>query len=146
MYTFSNRNHATESSRLFSPDPSTDYGSYFSTLGETELRNWNSGGMTMRSFEPSLADDTMPLVRRIAPTPLRMILTDGDTLCLIQEQLKAYASEGQHESLLVVPGHHYSVYTTAKDMMITCSREWFVKHLTSKGHPILGMHDGPSGV
>ena len=119
----------------FENDPSADYDQYWATFGEEERRNWNPR-LTVRSFEPTPLDDILHLMKRIAPTPLRMILTDQDTLCSTPTQLEAYASALEPKSLLVVPGTHYSIYTKGKDTSITAAREWFVEHLTSEGHSL----------
>jgi hypothetical protein len=112
----------------FANDPSTDYGSYWATFGDAEKRNWNPR-ITLRSFEATVIDDILPLMAKIAPTPLRMILTDQDTLCSTPRQLEAFAAAGEPKSLMVLPGHHYALYTTWKDAAIAAARAWFVEHL-----------------
>ncbi len=112
----------------FANDPGTDYGSYWATFGDAEKRNWNPR-ITLRSFEVTVLDDILPLMAKIAPTPLRMILTDQDTLCSTPRQLEAFAAAGEPKSLMVLPGHHYALYTTWKDAAIAAARAWFVEHL-----------------
>lgn len=123
-------------------DPSTDAGSYKATFGDEERRN-DHARVTLRSFEQTLAHDIRHLMPLIAPTPLRMILADHDTTCPVAAALEAYASALEPKSLLVLPGHHYSLYTTWKDVAITAARDWFVRHLTphvqasAAGHPVI---------
>ena len=95
---------------------------------KSEKRNWNPR-VTLRSFEVTILDDILPLMAKIAPTPLRMILTDQDTLCSTPRQLEAFAAAGEPKSLMVLPGHHYALYTTWKDAAIAAARAWFVEHL-----------------
>lgn len=112
-------------------DPSTPAGSYHATFGDEELRNYN-GRVSLRSFEPTLAHDIRHLMKLIAPTPLRMILASEDTTCPFTIALEAYSSALEPKSLIVLPGHHYSLYTTWKDTAIAAAREWFVEHLISE--------------
>jgi len=124
------------------PDPSTDAGSYKATFGDAERRN-DHARVTLGSFELTLAHDIRHLMRLIAPTPLRMVLADQDTTCPFATALEAYASAMEPKSLLVHSRHHYSVYTTWKDVAITAAREWFVRHLnpevqvTAAAHAVL---------
>ncbi|WP_225440126.1 alpha/beta hydrolase [Amycolatopsis eburnea] len=113
----------------FPEDPTTDYGSHFATFGDEERRNWNKR-VTLRSFEPTPIDDIMPLMKQIAPTPLRMILTNPDADCSTDLQLAAYAAAGEPKSIMVLPGHHYILYTEWKDVAVAAARDWFVEHLT----------------
>ncbi len=110
-------------------DPSTPAGSYKATFGDEERRN-DHARVTLRSFEQTLAHDIRHLVPLIAPTPLRMILADQDTTCPFPIALEAYVSAREPKSLVVLPGHHYSLYTTWKDVAISVAREFFVEHLT----------------
>ena len=105
-----------------------DHAAYWSTFGAAERRNFNLR-MTLRSFEPTLADDISGLVKAISPTPLRMILTDRDTMCDTNYQLQVYATAQQPKSLMVLPGNHYGLYLDGKAAAIAAAREWFVTYL-----------------
>jgi len=109
-------------------DPATDYGSYWATFGEAEKRNWTPH-LTLQSFAPSLADDILPLMPRIAPRPMLLLLTSDDALCSTDQQLVAYQSVDGPKSLQVYPGHHYSLYTTWKAEALGAAVEWFARHL-----------------
>jgi uncharacterized protein len=109
----------------FDTGPGTDYGQYWAGFGEAERRNWNPR-ITLRSLEPSLASDIRHLIKLISPTPLRMVLADGDYL---EGQMEAYEAALEPKSLIRVEGSHYSVYTTWKDKTINAAREWFTQHL-----------------
>jgi dienelactone hydrolase len=105
-----------------------DHAAYWSTFGEAERRNFNLR-MTLRSFEPTVSDDVCGLVKTISPTPLRMILTDRDTMCDTNYQLEVYATALEPKSLMVLPGNHYALYLDGKEASIAAAREWFVTHL-----------------
>jgi uncharacterized protein len=105
-----------------------DHAAYWATFGEAERRNFNPR-MTLRSFEPTLADDIAGLIKTISPTPLRMILTDRDTMCDTNYQLEVYATAKEPKSLMVLPGNHYGLYLDGKEASIAAAREWFMIHL-----------------
>jgi len=107
-------------------DPDAEHADYWATFGKAEQRNWNRR-LTLRSFEPALGTDIMFLMRDIAPTPLLMILADADTSG--RDQLAAFEAAGEPKSLLMLHGHHYSVYTEHKEQAIAAARDWFVEHL-----------------
>lgn len=112
----------------FPNDPNTDYGSYWATFGEAEKRNWTPR-VSLQSFWPTMADDVMALMPKIAPRPLLMIIADEEHPVLLASQRAAYEAAGEPKSLLVGHGHHYSVYTTWKDEAIGAAREWFAEYL-----------------
>ena len=115
----------------FPDDPATDYGSYWATFGEMEKRNWTPH-VTLQSFTPTLADDILPLMSRIAPRPLLMLLASADNVCSTDQQILAYQAVEGPKALQVYPGHHYSLYTTWKTEALTSAVEWFVRHLDPK--------------
>ena len=110
----------------FDTSPGTEHHEYWSTFGEAERRNWTPH-MTLRSLEPSLATDVRPLMPAISPTPLLMILTEGDFMFGFQKA--GYDAALEPKSLLTLPGHHYAAYTTVKSLAIAAAKAWFVEHL-----------------
>jgi len=107
-------------------DPTTEYHEHFSRFGEAELRNWKKR-MTFSSYDPSLATDITPLLKLITPRPLLLLLTDKDYL--FPGQMVAYQTLPEPKSLLILPGHHYALYTRHKQLAIEIARDWFVRHL-----------------
>ena len=112
----------------FPTDANTEHGSYWATFGEAEKRNWNPR-VTVRSFAPALADDITPLLSKIAPTPVLLVVADGDVFCPPDASQAAFELLGEPKELMVVNGHHYSVYTEWKDRTTAAARDWFIKHL-----------------
>jgi uncharacterized protein len=115
------------------PDPSAEHYERNMAFGEAELRNYKNR-LTMRSFAPTIAHEITHLMRRISPKPLRMVLTEGDTL--FAGQMEAFNAALEPKSLIVFPGHHYALYaqgkerdTTGLDKAVAAAREWFVEHL-----------------
>ena len=111
-----------------SPEGSdTGDGEYQATWGEEERRNYK-GRVTLQSYQPTILADITPLMSQIAPTPLLMLIADNDVL---PAQHEAFESALEPKSLVELPGHHYSLYTTAKDDAIAYAREWFVEHMVA---------------
>ena len=106
------------------PSDSDDQVASFS---EECLRKWKRRH-TFRAIAPNLANDVIPLMKQISPTPLLMILAEGDVL---PGQRQAYEEALEPKSLLLHEGHHYSVYTTWNEQAVTRARDWFAAHLTS---------------
>ena len=104
-------------------------GEYQSTWGEAERRNYK-GRVTLQSYQPTVLTDMTLLVGHIAPTPLRMIIAEGDVLVVGQRE--AFKAAAEPRSLIELKGHHYSPYTTAKKVAISSAQEWFVQHLGKK--------------
>jgi len=107
-------------------------GAYPATWGDEQRRN-SKGRITLQSYQPTVLIDMTPLMELIAPTPLRMLVADGDVL---PGQREAFEAALEPKSLVAFKGHHYSLYTTAKEEAIASAREWFVEHLT----PTVPMH------
>jgi len=110
--------------------PDTEPGSYLATHGEAERRNWGKR-ISLQSFAPTVVDDLICLMPKIAPKPLLMILAKQEHPALLAGQRAAFAAAGEPKSLLEVDGHHYSVYTDWRDTTITAARDWFLEHLRS---------------
>ena len=66
--------------------------------------------VTLRSIDLALAYDVTPYLPRIAPTPLLMIITDDDTTTPTDLALQAFALAHEPKELVIMPGHHYTVY------------------------------------
>jgi fermentation-respiration switch protein FrsA (DUF1100 family) len=124
--------HLGKEPRYVSMDapPDSEPGSYLTTHGEAERRNWGKR-ISLQSFAPTIVDDVTYLIPKIAPKPLLMILAKREHPALLAGQRSAYAAAGQPKSLLEVDGHHYTVYTDWRDATITAARDWFLEHLTS---------------
>ncbi len=118
---------------VYQPDPSAEEYERGLAFNKEELRN-AKGRLTIRSFEPTLALDIVHLMKSISPRPMRMVLTERDTLRA--GQMEAYNAALEPKSLIMFPGKHYDLYpqgkgrdTTARDKAITDAREWFVEQL-----------------
>ena len=85
--------------------------------------------VTLRSLELARAYEPGTYVRRIAPTPLLMIVATGDGLTPADLQQDAFNAAHQPKQLLLLPGGHYSVYTEHFERTSSAAANWFAQHL-----------------
>ncbi|CAN5183660.1 alpha/beta hydrolase [soil metagenome] len=87
--------------------------------------------VTLRSRDLRMAYEPGAWLPRIAPTPLLMIVATSDTRCPTDDQLAAFSTAHEPKSLLLIPGGHYVVYTSARERTTRASIEWFSAHLAT---------------
>jgi len=85
--------------------------------------------VTQRSLELLASYEPGQFVARIAPTPLLMILADGDTQTPYAGQLAAFERAQEPKKLVRIAGGHYDPYTTSFDTAAGAARDWFLTHL-----------------
>lgn len=85
--------------------------------------------VTLRSIEMARMYEPGAFIRRIAPTPLLMIVASEDLTTPTDLQQDAFNEAHQPKRLLVVPGGHYSVYTDHFERTSNAAAEWFAEHL-----------------
>ena len=84
--------------------------------------------VTLRSLELARAYEPAAYIRRIAPTPLLMIVATGDGHDAADLQQEAFNTAHQPKQLLLLPGGHYSVYTEHFERTRRAA-DWFAQHL-----------------
>jgi uncharacterized protein len=104
--------------------------------GEVPLRAVYPGGvvdpegpLTLRSFELYDHYEPAAFIHRISPTPLLMIVPDGDNLTPAEDALDAYERALQPKKLVLVHGEHYDIYERRFPETSAAARDWFVEHL-----------------
>lgn len=85
--------------------------------------------ITVRSLEMYDEYEPAAFIDRISPTPLLMIVASADNITPSEDALAAYNRALEPKSLVVVPGHHHSVYREQFDLTSGVARAWFAKHL-----------------
>ncbi|WP_348984427.1 alpha/beta hydrolase [Achromobacter sp. Bel] len=103
--------------------------SYEYMTGEAERCPSWVNEVTLRSLELARAYEPGMYVRRIAPTPLLMIVATGDGLTPADLQQDAFNAAHQPKQLLLLPGGHYSVYTEHFERTSREAAGWFAHHL-----------------
>jgi fermentation-respiration switch protein FrsA (DUF1100 family) len=85
--------------------------------------------VTLRSLELARSYEPGTYIRRIAPTPLLMIVATQDALTPADMQQDAYNVAHEPKKLLLVEGGHYSVYTQYFNKTSAAAVHWFTEHL-----------------
>ena len=85
--------------------------------------------VTLRSLEMARAYIPGSYIKRIAPTPLLMIVATEDGLTPADQQQEAFLQAHAPKELMLVPGGHYAVYQEHFDATSRAAAEWFGKYL-----------------
>lgn len=85
--------------------------------------------ITLRSLELYSEYEPGSFVERIAPTPLLMVVGDGDSVCPTDLSLGAFHRAREPKRLELYPGGHFSAYTDQFDRAAAAATDWFSEHL-----------------
>jgi fermentation-respiration switch protein FrsA (DUF1100 family) len=81
--------------------------------------------ITLRTFDALRGYEPADFVARIAPTPLLMVVADGDTQTPVEWQREAFARAGEPKQLVTLAGRHYDPYTRLFAQSATAAADWF---------------------
>ena len=87
--------------------------------------------MTLRTVELLGEYEPGAYVDRISPTPLLMIIADGDHLAVADEAFAAYNRALEPKRLLVLKGGHFDAYVRDFAAASGAACDWFVRQLMS---------------
>jgi fermentation-respiration switch protein FrsA (DUF1100 family) len=87
------------------------------------------GPFTLPSFELYNHCGPAAFVHRISPTPLLMIVPDGDDLTPAGDALDAYERALEPKKLVNVKGEQYDIYEKRFPETSSAARDWFLEHL-----------------
>lgn len=87
--------------------------------------------ITVRSQELKLEYDALGFAKRVAPTPLLMIVASDDVITPTDVALDAFERALEPKRLHIIDGDHYRPYLEAFDEASAAARDWFAAHLTS---------------
>ncbi|MCP5060161.1 MAG: alpha/beta hydrolase [bacterium] len=103
---------------------------WFLKQGDSIAPSWQNA-VTIESVERMIEYDPAAAIELIAPTPLRMIVAEQDSLISIEEVEAAFARAGEPADLVRLACGHFDVY--ADEPWFTRASEaatsWFVEHL-----------------
>lgn len=108
--------------------PTQDSYEWFMDTAETRAPNWENE-VTLRTME--LLSEYAPInyIERISPTPLLMIIAEGDHLAVADAAFEAYRQAHEPKKLVTLDGGHFEAYVEAFDESSTAAQDWFVEHL-----------------
>jgi uncharacterized protein len=67
----------------------------------------------------------------ISPTPLLLLVAEGDHLTPSEFAIAAFETARQPKELIIMPGGHFDAYTAGFAASSQPARDWFVRHLTA---------------
>ncbi|HJU09997.1 MAG TPA: alpha/beta hydrolase, partial [Candidatus Binataceae bacterium] len=109
--------------------PTADSWEWFTQTAQTRAPSWRNQ-VTLRTVEMLGEYEPGSYVDRISPTPLLMIIADGDHLAVADEALAAYNRALEPKRVVLLKGGHFDAYIRGFEHSSTAACEWFVQHLT----------------
>ncbi len=110
--------------------PTPDSWEWFTQTGKSRAPSWRNQ-VTLRTVEMLGEYEPGSYIERISPTPLMMIIADGDHLAVADEAFAAYHRALEPKRLVILKGGHFDAYVKAFDYSSSAARDWLVEHLTS---------------
>ena len=108
--------------------PTADSWSWFTETGKSRAPSWRNE-VTLRTVEMLGEYEPGSYIERISPTPLLMIIADGDHLAVADEAFAAYNRALEPKQLLVLKGGHFDAYVRDFEASSSAARDWFAAHL-----------------
>lgn len=109
--------------------PTVDSWEWFTQTGATRAPAWRNQ-VTLRTVEMLGEYEPGSYIDRISPTPLLMLIAEGDHLAVADEAFAAYNRALEPKHLVILKGGHFDAYVKAFEQSSTAARDWFVEHLT----------------
>lgn len=116
--------------------PTADAYQWLTEMSQTRAPAWRNE-VTLRSMELLSEYEPGSYIARISPTPLLMLIAEGDHLAVADEAFAAYNEARDPKQLVVLPGGHFDAYTTGFERSSGAARDWFVQHLEPIATPAL---------
>jgi uncharacterized protein len=108
--------------------PTADSWAWFTETGKTRAPSWRNE-VTLRSVEMFTEYEPGSYVGYISPTPLLLVVAQGDHLTVADEALAAYERALEPKKLEILAGGHFDAYVKDFEAAAVSARDWFVAHL-----------------
>jgi uncharacterized protein len=108
--------------------PTPDSWTWFSETGESRAPSWRNE-VTLRSVELFTEYEPGIYLPWISPTPLLMVVAQGDHLTPAELAIAAYRHASEPKRLVILPGGHFDAYVAGFEEASGAARDWFVEHL-----------------
>ncbi|MEA2229797.1 MAG: uncharacterized protein QOF04_3427 [Solirubrobacteraceae bacterium] len=108
--------------------PTPDSWAWFSETGETRAPSWRNE-VTLRSVEMFWEYEPGGHIQWVSPTPLLMVVAEGDHLTVSDLAIEAFESAREPKRLAILEGGHFDAYVAGFDAASTVATQWLVQHL-----------------
>jgi len=108
--------------------PTQDSYEWFTATKEKRAPNWENE-VTLKTVEMLSEYAPIDYIERISPTPLLMIVAEGDHLAVADKAFEAYEQAREPKKLVTLDGGHFDAYVEAFEESSGPARDWFVEHL-----------------
>lgn len=109
--------------------PTQDSYEWFTETKEERAPNWENQ-VTLKTVEMLREYSPIDYVERVSPTPLMMIVANGDHLAVADRAFETYETAREPKELTILDGGHFDAYTEAFDRSCGAAVDWFTEHLT----------------
>jgi uncharacterized protein len=111
--------------------PTPDSWTWFTETHESRAPSWRNE-VTLRSVEMFTEYEPATYLPWISPTPLLMIVAEGDHLTPADLAIAAYERAAEPKRLVLLPGGHFDAYVDGFDQASGAARDWFTEHLVER--------------
>jgi fermentation-respiration switch protein FrsA (DUF1100 family) len=108
--------------------PTPDSWAWFTQTGKDRAPSWRNE-VTLRSVEMFTEYEPVSYLPYISPTPLLLVVAQGDHLVPSELALAGYERARQPKDLVILDGGHFDAYVKDFDAASGPARDWFVRHL-----------------
>ena len=108
--------------------PTQDSYTWFTETREERAPNWENK-VTLKTVEMLREYSPIDYVERVSPTPLLMIIANGDHLAVADKAFETYEKAREPKDLTILDGGHFDAYTKAFDASCGAAVDWFTEHL-----------------
>jgi uncharacterized protein len=111
--------------------PTADSWEWFTETARLRAPKWRNQ-VTLRTVEMLGEYEPGSYIERISPTPLMMLIAEGDHLAVADEAFAAYNRALEPKRLIILKGGHFDAYVKAFERSSRAARDWLVEHLTQQ--------------
>lgn len=108
--------------------PTQDSYEWFTETKEERAPNWENK-VTLKTVEMLSEYAPINYIERISPTPLLMVIAEGDQLAVADKAFETYERAYEPKKLVTIDGGHFDAYVEKFEETSGPARDWFVKHL-----------------
>lgn len=108
--------------------PTQDSYEWFVETEAERAPNWENR-VTLKTVEMMSEYAPMDHVEEVSPTPLRMVVANGDHLAVKDAAYETFEKAREPKSIVTLDGGHFDAYTEAFEESSSAASEWFVEHL-----------------